>query len=139
MMKEIIGVCGDDCSLCPRYMATKAESAEELEKVKELWVRLKWRDPDFPSLKLSCHGCKAEARCAYSELRTCAHEKEVDNCGLCHSYPCEMIDGAFDKSEEVQARAALVCTTHEMFMLEKAFFSKKQNLDRIHGEMKERK
>jgi hypothetical protein len=139
MMTEMIGVCGDDCSLCPRYMATKAESAGELEKVKELWVRLKWREPDFPAQNLSCHGCKTEARCAYSELRTCARERAVDNCGLCHGYPCELINAVFDKSEKVQARSTQVCTPNEMSTLERAFFSKKQILDRIHGQMKERK
>jgi len=135
-MPGVIGVCGDDCSLCPRYSATLNESAEELEKVRELWVKLEWRDPDFPVARLACHGCKAEVNCAYSELRACAQEKAVANCGLCEGYPCELINGAFGKSEKVQARAALVCTPIEMSTLERAFFSKKQNLDRIHGEIK---
>jgi hypothetical protein len=105
------------------------ESAEELEKVKELWVRLEWRDPDFPTAELSCHGCRTEIKCAYSELRTCTREKAVDNCGLCQRYPCKLIDAAFAKSEDVKVRAALVCKPNEMALLERAFFSKKQNLD----------
>lgn len=85
-MPGMIGVCGDDCSLFSRYSATMNESAEELEKVRELWVRLKWRDPDFPAARLSCRGCKAEVNCAYSELRACAQKMAVANCGLCEGY-----------------------------------------------------
>jgi hypothetical protein len=138
-MTEIIGYCGDDCSLCPRYLATQNGSAEELEKVKELWVRLGLRDPASPAQEMVCYGCKPENECAYSELRACACAKAFENCGSCDGYPCGLIHAAFEKSEKLHSRAVRVCTSNEMATLEKAFFSKKQNLDRIHGEMKERK
>ena len=71
-----IGVCGDHCSYCPRYIATMSGNIEELEKVKGLWVRLGWRDESFPAHKLVCYGCSPEIKCAYPELRNCADGKK---------------------------------------------------------------
>jgi len=131
----MIGVCGDNCSYCPRYIATQNRSANDLEKIKELWVRLGLRDPTFSSRGLACLGCKPNIKCAYSELSTCAHEKVIDNCGLCDAYPCILISKAFERSEKLRTHATRVCTPEEMDTLNKAFFSKKQNLDQIHNNM----
>jgi len=134
-----IGICGDNCSYCPRYIATQNRSAKELEKVKELWVRLGLRDLSFPAQDLACFGCKPENKCAYSELRACAREKGTDNCGLCAAYPCKLINAGFEKSEKLRSYATRVCTLEEMDTLHKAFFSKKQNLDQMHHDMNEGK
>ena len=132
---SLIGVCGDNCSYCPRYIATRSGKADALEEVKELWVRLGLRDSSFSAQDLTCFGCNPENPCAYSELRDCAREKRTDNCGLCDAYPSKRIDAAFEKSGELQSHTTRVCTPKEMEMLYKAFFSKRQNLDQIHREM----
>jgi len=131
----MIGVCGDNCSLCPRYLATQDGRAGELERVKNLWVRLGLRDPAFPAQDLACHGCSPENECAYRALRACAREKEVANCGMCAEYPCGLIRSALDKSETLYSHAVRVCTPEELAALTKAFFAKRQNLDRIHLEI----
>lgn len=129
---SLIGVCGDNCSYCPRYIASRSGTAEALEEVKELWVRLGLRDPAFPAQDLICSGCNPENPCAYSELRDCAREKAAANCGLCDAYPCKRIDAAFKKSEDLRSHATRVCTPKEMDVLTKAFFSKRENLDQMH-------
>jgi len=128
---KLIGICGDNCFYCPRYKATKSGSVEELEKVKELWVRLGLRKPDFPVQNMVCYGCKPENKCAYVELCACVREKGVENCGLCDEYPCELINTAFDQSEKLRSHASRVCTEGEMEILDKAFFSKKNILIRF--------
>ena len=134
-----IGICGDNCSYCPRYIATQNRSAKELEKIKELWVRLGFRDATFSAQELTCSGCRPENKCAYPELRACAREKEIDNCGLCKVYPCELINAAFEKSEKLRSHAARVCKPGEMDALHKAFFSKRQTLDQMRFEKDEDK
>ena len=96
--KNMIGICGDNCSFCPRYVATQKGSMEELEKVKDLWVRLKLRNPDFPAEGMICNGCSPENNCAYKELRTCVSIRKVKNCGFCDEYPCKLIKEVFDKT-----------------------------------------
>jgi hypothetical protein len=127
----LIGVCGDDCSYCPRYSATQNGKSEDLERVKELWVRLGFWDPAFPAKDLTCHGCGPNNRCAYPELRTCAYKKNSENCGLCNAYPCELMRDAFVRTERLHPLAMSKCTSEEMDILNKAFFHKKQVLDQI--------
>jgi hypothetical protein len=135
----MIGVCGDNCFYCPRYVATTNGSTEELEEARKLWIRLGLRDPTFPVENMACFGCKPENNCAYSKVRTCAQTKGIENCGLCQEYPCNLIDAAFVKSESLSFRALQICTPTELDMLNKAFFSKRQNLDQIHLETNEEK
>jgi hypothetical protein len=136
-MTNMIGICGDNCLSCPRYVATKTGSPEELTEVKKLWVTLGLRDPAFPLQEMACYGCKPENKCAYPELRECANQRAIENCGSCQQYPCGLINAVFQKSEALFSHAVQVCTPNELAMLKKAFFSKKQNLDRIHHEIKE--
>ena len=131
-----IGVCGDNCSCCPRYIATLSGDIGEFEKVKELWVRLGWRDESFPARELVCHGCGLEVKCAYPQLRNCAYEKNISNCGLCDNYPCELVNAAYERTKRLTANARVVCTLKEMDILNKAFFHKKQTLDKINNQRK---
>jgi hypothetical protein len=128
----MIGICGDNCFYCPRYVATHNGGDKELEEVKELWVRLGFRDPAFPPQDMACFGCRPENNCAYSEVRACAHWRGIETCGLCQAYPCELLNAAFEKTEKLRFQAVRVCTPKEMDALNKAFFSKRQNLDQMH-------
>lgn len=127
--KKMIGVCGDNCAYCPRYIATKSGSRTELEEVRELWVRLGLRAHDYPAEELACHGCFPGNNCAYKELRACVREKAYENCSSCDDYPCELILNVLEKSEKLKSRASMVCNQKDMEMLRKAFFSKKEFFD----------
>ena len=127
----MIGICGDNCCLCPRYAATINGNPEALEKVKELWVRLGLRDTNSPARDLVCYGCKPENKCVYPELRACGQAKLLANCGLCREYPCALINAAFEKSKDLHLRARGICTPDEIAILDEALFSKKKNLDRM--------
>jgi len=129
--ETMIGICGDHCLYCPRYVATQNGGAKALEEVKELWVRLGLRDPAFPPPDMVCLGCRPENKCAYSDIRACVQRKRIENCGLCRAYPCGLLNAVFEKSEKLRSHAARVCTPEEMDALRKAFFSKRQNLDRM--------
>jgi hypothetical protein len=81
---------------------------------------------------MACSGCSPENNCAYSEVRACAYEKGIENCGLCQVYPCKLLNAVFEKSEKLRSHAARFFTPKEMDAFHKAFFSKRQNLDRVH-------
>jgi hypothetical protein len=127
----MIGICGDNCVYCPRYVATQNGGAKALEEVKELWVRLGLRDPDFTAQDMACSGCRPENKCAYSEVRACVYGKGIENCGICQGYPCGLLNAVFEKSEKLCSHAARVCTPEEIEALRKAFFSKRRSLDRM--------
>ena len=130
----MFGMCGDNCSYCARFIATESGRKTELEKIKELWVRLGLREPDFPIKDMACYGCKPGKKCAYAELRACVSGKGYENCGSCEQYPCNLINSVFDETETLKSHASKVCTQEEMDMLHRAFFSKKEYFDRMHRE-----
>jgi hypothetical protein len=101
-----------------------------LEKVKKLWVRLGLRDPALPAQDLVCYGCPPENNCAYSELRACVYGKGIESCGLCEGYPCQIVSAVFEKSERLSPKALSICTPDERELLRKAFFSKRENLEK---------
>ena len=124
---DSVGICGDNCQFCPRYVATQNGSPKELEKVKELWVKLGLRDPAFPAQDMACSGCKPENKCAYPELRACANERAIHNCGLSDGYPCGLINSALERSEELRFRATTVCTDGNGGTQKSIFFQKTES------------
>ncbi len=128
---DAIGICGDNCAFCARYIANKSGRITQLQKVRDLWVRLGLREPGFPAEEMACGGCLPENNCAYAELRACVAAKSIENCGLCAEYPCQIMSSVFQKTDDFKYRAEKVCSQAEMEMLNKAFFSKKAYFDRI--------
>jgi putative acetyltransferase len=128
---RLIGICGDDCAACPRFIATQTEDPREFEKVRDLWVRLGLRPPDFPAEKLACRGCSPANDCAYPEMQACAHAKSLAHCGRCAEYPCPLIAAAFERSDQFRARVEEICEPAEAAAIIRAFLSKKQNLEAL--------
>jgi hypothetical protein len=130
---NLLGACGDDCSCCPRYRATTSNDSDALNRVKDLWVSFGWRSPDIDIQELKCSGCCISNKCSYPELRDCAFNKGYSNCGTCVSYPCELVNAAFLKTERaLDSIRQNTCTPEEMALITKAFRNKKSNLDLMH-------
>lgn len=124
-MEDIITLCGDNCSVCPRY---NAKSDEELKKVAELWYRVGWRNTVVSNEEISCSGCSSHKQCTY-KLVECIQEQNVNKCNQCNQYPCEKIMNMLKHSEEYKEICKAKCTQEEYDILEKAFFNKEINLN----------
>lgn len=124
-----LAACGDDCNFCPRYLATRADDVERLKEAAELWLRLGLRDALPSADDMVCHGCSTVAYCS-NGIRECAQARGVDNCGQCERYPCQTVEVAFQKAAECAKHAKQVCSKEEYEMLDRAFFSKRQNLEK---------
>jgi hypothetical protein len=129
-----IGICGLDCSACYRYQASRSGKLEDLELVKQFYVRIGLLQPSFPARDLACAGCGPGNRCAYPEVRACALARGAENCGRCESYPCEKIALAFEQKSTWIDDIASKCTAEEHATLKAVFCSRKINLDRICAE-----
>lgn len=128
-----IGACGDNCSDCPRYNATINNNTDELNRVKDLWVTLGWRQSDVDAKSLKCTGCHIENKCAYAELQTCVFNNKFENCGECSHYPCELTEDAFTRTDTVLLKCKNVISDYEMQLLRNAFGRKKEILDHLHS------
>jgi hypothetical protein len=123
-MTQIITLCGDSCMDCPRY---NAKSAEELQRVAELWYRVGWRDRIVSNEEIQCTGCSSHKQCTY-KLVECTQEHNVEKCNQCSFFPCNKINDMLRISDNYRNHCKEVCTEEEFMMLEKSFFNKAENL-----------
>jgi hypothetical protein len=131
----IVGACGDVCSECPRYSLTLADDLKGLEKLSELWYRVGFRDKIISPGELKCCGCRKENPCT-TKINICDHLVEKTNCGECDLFPCEKINIAFQKAEDLKDICKTRCTDSEYQLLSRAFLNKKQILTEINRNYK---
>jgi len=129
-----LAFCGDDCNVCPRYSATQSGDVEKLTKVAALWKRAGLRDESVSPEEMACYGCATVQWCRYDDVRKCAQTKGISNCGKCDNYPCEKITKVFEQTGHYAKECKKNCSKDEYEYLQKAFFSKKTRLDKIHEE-----
>ena len=127
-MEKIIAACGNDCSVCPRYVKHPYEKTEaELRHTAELWMKIGYRDRVVSNEEISCTGCKPENWCRY-HVAKCCDEHGIGTCGECREYPCERIQECFAVTKSFETDCRKACTEAEFRQLETAFFEKVKNL-----------
>ena len=130
-MHKIIAACGNDCSVCPRYIEHPYEKTEdELLHTAELWMKIGYRDHVSSIEKIACFGCRPENWCRYQIVR-CCDEKYIKNCAECVEYPCEKLKECFEVTKSFEPMCRKVCTNDEYAQLKKAFFEKEKNLNML--------
>lgn len=118
--------CGDDCAVCPRFLAS---TEEELHETAEFWHRVGWRDRVVTNEEIRCRGCGTRGSCAFMIL-PCMREKGVEDCKNCGEYPCGKITDMLRGSDIKEKQCAACCDDpKEWAMLKRAFYEKKKNLD----------
>ncbi|MFX0072516.1 MAG: DUF3795 domain-containing protein [Candidatus Hermodarchaeota archaeon] len=125
-----LAYCGDDCEECPRYIATLSGSKEKLKEAAVLMKKVGWRyDLETPE-NMKCRGCQDIEICEYN-VKECCIEKKISNCGECTDYPCYKINKTFEITRINTEKFKDILTKEEYELFNKAFFSKKENLDNI--------
>ena len=127
----IISACGNDCSTCPRFMP---KTDNELKSTAVLWNKIGYRDKIISNQEIACYGCKPENYCRY-KIIDCTEKHNIQNCGECGEYPCNRIIEAFSKTMLFEPKCKEVCTDEEYEVMEKAFFHKQNNLDRVRNKL----
>lgn len=121
-----IGLCGDDCNYCPRYLVTTSGNEERLKEVARMWQIVGWRDTAESPEKLTCYGCASLEICKLS-IKECAMEKGIESCGKCDEYPCEKLLEIFRNNE----KEAVICQEQlseiDCELFQRAFFLKRKD------------
>ena len=94
-MEKMIAYCGLICSECGAFIATQKNDDEARRQVAEMWS--KEFNAEIKPEDINCYGCLAEGgdlfgHCKVCEIRKCAKDKHMVNCGFCEDYPCETLD-----------------------------------------------
>jgi len=104
-MTRMMAYCGLDCSQCPAYIATQKNDMGDLAKVAEEWSK---GDLRFTKEDIMCDGCRSDEKifswCKECEIRSCNREKELQNCGYCVSFPCELLNNVFNNDPRAKSR-----------------------------------
>lgn len=123
--EPVYSVCGDDCAVCPRYVA---RSEEELRETAEFWYRAGWRDRVVTDGEIRCTGCGSRPTCSFM-LLPCVREHGVEKCSACGEYPCGKIRQTLVSSAAKMKQCRAACETEAEFaMLVRAFYEKEKNI-----------
>ena len=126
--EPVYSVCGDDCAVCPRYVA---ETEEELRETAEFWYKVGWRDRIVSTEEISCSGCGSNASCAFG-LLPCTREHGVAACAECDSFKCGRIHEMLENSAKSQEACRAACDSEEEFMMiYRSFWEKEKNLEKM--------
>lgn len=96
MTNRMIGMCGLICTECEAFQATQANDADWLQRVVEQW-KVEFNAPNLTVATVACDGCVSGStrmcgHCHECDIRLCAMEKGVVNCGMCAEFDsCERI------------------------------------------------
>ena len=94
-MEKIIAYCGLNCAECGAYLATKNNDQALREKTAAEWKLA--HNFDFTPEMINCTSCKGAGvligHCSQCEIRKCAIEMKVENCGFCGEFKtCKSIN-----------------------------------------------
>ena len=94
-MEKLIAYCGLDCAECGAYLAMKNNDQALREKTAAEWSTA--HNFSFTPEMINCTSCKGTGvqvgHCSQCEIRKCAMEMKVENCGACGEFKtCKTIN-----------------------------------------------
>lgn len=123
-----IGSCGDNCSKCPRFIATATKDSALLRQLASIWLQAGWRDRLVSPEELTCYGCATALECS-NGVRQCAMAHSAEHCGECkNNTDCKIISAVFEKTEQSKKTCYEIFPVEIFDILDKSFFRKKENL-----------
>jgi len=94
-MKKLIAYCGVNCNDCGAYIATMKNDDKLRQAQAEKWAK-QYNIPVMKASDVNCTGCNSKGvqigHCSMCEIRKCAMEKGLKNCGYCITCPCAKLE-----------------------------------------------
>ena len=114
-MGKIISICGNICSDCAAFKATKEDNELKRKETAEAWSKM-YSSKINPE-DINCEGCvtaggKKFNYCGACEIRKCGMEKDIKNCAYCEEYVCDKLEEFFKmvpKNREILDRIKETC------------------------------
>ena len=94
-MEKNIAYCGINCAECGAFLAFQNNDQALREKTAAEWTKA--HNFNFTPDMINCTSCKGSGvqvgHCSQCEIRKCASEKKVVNCGACGEFKtCKTIN-----------------------------------------------
>ncbi|AZR74847.1 hypothetical protein BBF96_06535 [Anoxybacter fermentans] len=89
----MVGYCGLLCNECPVFIATINNDHEARVELAKKYSNEKCQFEPEDIYCVGCHEIDVEnsKMCSACKIRACGVKKEVENCGWCNEYPCDLI------------------------------------------------
>jgi hypothetical protein len=83
MMQKEIAYCGENCTICPAYIATiNDDNYLRAETIKK-WAHI----ADFSRFEINCLGCKNNEvifkPCTKCKIKKCCIKRNLEDCSFC--------------------------------------------------------
>lgn len=124
-LSPLLSVCGDDCAVCPRFLA---QTEEELHETAIFWFRCGWRDRVVSNEEIRCRGCGSRSSCTF-QLLSCIREHGINKYSSCPEFQCKKIKDTLSRSALGQQQCRAACENdREYALFLRAFYEKEKNL-----------
>lgn len=101
----MLAFCGLLCEDCAIFKATQTNDPEQK---KTIAANLSTEELPVTDRDIHCMGCFSTENiylyCGQCEVRACAINKGIENCGHCDKYPCELLLVPFAYDEDNKTR-----------------------------------
>lgn len=104
-MSEMLAYCGILCSECQAYKATLTNDQTLKEETAKQWSSM--YGGNIEAKDINCLGCKSDVlfgHCKVCDIRSCANEKKLVNCGVCGSFACDKVENVLKQAPECRDR-----------------------------------
>jgi hypothetical protein len=104
-MSEMVAYCGLLCNECLAYKATVADDMALREETAAQWSKM--NNADIKPEDINCLGCDSDmlfGYCNMCEIRSCAREKGLKDCGKCGSFACAKVENVLKYAEGARER-----------------------------------
>lgn len=106
-MEQIIAHCGLICTECPAYIATQTNDERMREQTAEMWSKI--YNAPLTAANINCDSCLSDGprligHCHVCQIRGCARQRHVVNCGHCADFPCDKLTQIFQAVPEAKIR-----------------------------------
>lgn len=108
----MMAYCGLLCDTCPIHLATletdpaiQRSMRKSIAEICNQQYNMKLKAKEITD----CDGCLTNTGrifqgCLDCEIKICAQQKDLENCGWCKHYPCNKLNPVFSEDEEARAR-----------------------------------
>jgi len=105
----MIAYCGEACTECSAYVATRNDDLAALQRVADEWNQVS--GSSLQAEDCICDGCLGDGRriayCCTCNVRACAMARGLENCAHCADYVreetvCEKLIVCFEHSSETK-------------------------------------
>jgi hypothetical protein len=129
MITQTMAPCGNNCTECPRYIATRNSDTATLKQLAQIWHQCGLNQSIQSVEDMKCTGCNSTKKCG-GKINACEKLKHIANCSMCGLYPCDKLRLVLANTQKCKENTLALLPPELQKQFDKAFYQKQENLER---------